>query len=444
MTQLFTGILRDLCPRFLPAGRGTRIYELHSQRAQQSRTSTSDAFRRDRTGASVLVTSDVSARGVDYPGVTRVIQVGIPSSTEQYVHRVGRTGRAGTKGRGDMVLLPWEIGFVTWQLTEIPLKPLTVNELKSQVDDLATKYDSDPAAFLADACATRKEGKTRSLFKDKKYRFADVSEHLSVAPQFAKLDAAVVERMRKLDEEPIQETFASLLGYYIGKSPELRMHNKGAIVQGCKDWTTQAMGLPVPPYISAAFLQRMGISDGRTKHFGKERRTHEWRSTGPHWTGRGSVKARQAREGARGAPTWARDGLDENEDDVGLRQDFGGPKDKFRDRKVYGNGFGTSRRDTESGDGFGSGRRDREDNSGSGSGWRDREDNGGFEPRRRERGDSGSFGSGGRGRRSGSGGSSFGESGRSGGGFSGFDRNRSFGGRGGSERGGSGFGSRQR
>ena len=38
----------------------------------------------------VLLTSDVSARGVDYPNVTHVIQIGLPDTADQYVHRVGR------------------------------------------------------------------------------------------------------------------------------------------------------------------------------------------------------------------------------------------------------------------------------------------------------------------------------------------------------------------
>ena len=43
----------------------------------------------------VMFTSDVSARGMDYPDVTSVIQVGQPADKAQYVHRLGRTARAG-------------------------------------------------------------------------------------------------------------------------------------------------------------------------------------------------------------------------------------------------------------------------------------------------------------------------------------------------------------
>ena len=102
---------------------------------QASRTRTSEAFRSQRSGAAILVSSDVSARGVDYPGVTRIIQIGISGSSEQYVHRIGRTGRAGTGGRGDLVLLPWEMGFLSTQLGDMPLKPLTVGDLSTANND---------------------------------------------------------------------------------------------------------------------------------------------------------------------------------------------------------------------------------------------------------------------------------------------------------------------
>ena len=59
-----------------------------------------------------FVTSDISARGVDYPGVSRVIQMGVPESGDMYVHRIGRTGRGDNKtGRGDLVLCYWGMGY---------------------------------------------------------------------------------------------------------------------------------------------------------------------------------------------------------------------------------------------------------------------------------------------------------------------------------------------
>jgi ATP-dependent RNA helicase MSS116 len=81
---------------------------------QPQRDKASAAFRAAAEG--VLFTSDVSARGVDYPDVTLVLQMGVPSSREQYIHRLGRTARAGKTGHGVLLLAPFEDGFVAREL----------------------------------------------------------------------------------------------------------------------------------------------------------------------------------------------------------------------------------------------------------------------------------------------------------------------------------------
>ncbi|KAJ3357165.1 hypothetical protein GGF32_001152 [Allomyces javanicus] len=94
------------------------LYEIHSRKSQDQRIKISDRFRRAKQG--ILFTSDVSARGVDYPGVNLVIQVGVPSSRDQYVHRIGRTGRAGKDGQAILLLAPFEKAFLD-DLIELPL-----------------------------------------------------------------------------------------------------------------------------------------------------------------------------------------------------------------------------------------------------------------------------------------------------------------------------------
>jgi ATP-dependent RNA helicase MSS116 len=81
---------------------GRRVFELHGKMHQRERSTISRRFR--NAGKGVLFTSDVSARGVDYPNVTHVIQIGAAESRETYIHRLGRTGRAGKKGQGLLVL----------------------------------------------------------------------------------------------------------------------------------------------------------------------------------------------------------------------------------------------------------------------------------------------------------------------------------------------------
>lgn len=87
------------------------VREIHSRKPQNYRTRVSEEFRKSK--GLILVTSDVSARGVDYPDVTLVIQLGLPADREQYIHRLGRTGRKGKEGQGVLLLAPWEEFFLS-------------------------------------------------------------------------------------------------------------------------------------------------------------------------------------------------------------------------------------------------------------------------------------------------------------------------------------------
>lgn len=306
MTQLFSTLLGQLVKTTLPAGTATRTYEIHSKRTQESRSSVSDAFRSDKSGASILITSDVSARGVDYPGVTRVIQVGIPGGTELYVHRVGRTGRAGTNGRGDLVLLPWEIGFVSWQLTDVPMKPLTFTELDSHVKELAKKYDEEPESFWK-GLKVAEHGEPQYDRSGRKALRLPTKYPQTLSSMVEETPTIVSALLDKLDESAVRETVGSMLGYYIAKSPELRVQ-KPVIVKGLMDWSVQALGLPQAPVFSQAFLERLGFSDGRTKHFGRApQRERRMDPRQPHWMGRGTRASREDEGEKRG---WDSEGGD--------------------------------------------------------------------------------------------------------------------------------------
>ena len=101
--------------------------------SQSARTRTSDAFRTS-PGNVVLFTSDVSARGVDYPGTTLVVQLGLPSSRETYVHRLGRTARAGLEGKGMLLLCEYEEPFLRNQLKGLPIKRVDLGPLPVPAD----------------------------------------------------------------------------------------------------------------------------------------------------------------------------------------------------------------------------------------------------------------------------------------------------------------------
>ncbi|MEP3246640.1 MAG: DEAD/DEAH box helicase [Sneathiella sp.] len=75
---------------------GVKADAIHGDKQQRHRERTLRAFKNGRF--SVLVATDVAARGIDVNGITHVINYDLPMEPENYVHRVGRTGRAGAKG----------------------------------------------------------------------------------------------------------------------------------------------------------------------------------------------------------------------------------------------------------------------------------------------------------------------------------------------------------
>jgi len=77
--------------------RSHKSNRIHGDRSQSQREAALLSFKQGHTN--VLVATDVAARGIDIDSVSHVINYDIPEAPEDYVHRIGRTGRAGNKGR---------------------------------------------------------------------------------------------------------------------------------------------------------------------------------------------------------------------------------------------------------------------------------------------------------------------------------------------------------
>lgn len=75
---------------------GIETAVIHGNKSQNARQRALSAFRDDKVN--VLVATDVAARGIDIDGVSHVINYDLPTEPESYVHRIGRTGRAGASG----------------------------------------------------------------------------------------------------------------------------------------------------------------------------------------------------------------------------------------------------------------------------------------------------------------------------------------------------------
>lgn len=75
---------------------GYPVTSIHGDRSQREREDALNSFRTGRTP--ILVATAVAARGLDIPNVKHVINFDLPSDIEEYVHRIGRTGRVGNLG----------------------------------------------------------------------------------------------------------------------------------------------------------------------------------------------------------------------------------------------------------------------------------------------------------------------------------------------------------
>jgi len=86
--------------------RGYDVEAIHGDISQSQRERTLNKFKKQKIN--ILVATDVAARGIDVDNLTHVINYSLPQDPESYVHRIGRTGRAGNKGTAITFITPSE------------------------------------------------------------------------------------------------------------------------------------------------------------------------------------------------------------------------------------------------------------------------------------------------------------------------------------------------
>ena len=154
---------------------------IHGDLDQSQRTKTLDGFRAG--DLKFLIASDVAARGLDVPSVSHVFNFDVPSHAEDYVHRIGRTGRAGRDGKAIMICVPRD------EKNLEDVERLVQKEIPRLANPLG---DENPAEAKAPAAKTVNEGKTT----DKPKRSRSRSRKTNDAP---KADDAVAT------DAPVQE-----------------------------------------------------------------------------------------------------------------------------------------------------------------------------------------------------------------------------------------------
>lgn len=231
LTDMLANMVQVMLPS-LPGSKNTQVFRIHSMLDQSKRSKISQRFRQCNNQPSIMFTSDVSARGVDYPSVTRVIQFGIPPSKEMYVHRVGRTGRRGRDGRADLVVMDFETAFVAFQLNDMPLETLHAASFAEEVDQLAQKNDHAPLPSLI----------------------------APIEPRLKMLEGELIPKAQShIQAETAQGVFSSLFGYYYSLRQMLRTSN-AHILESVQSLVQGLMGLSEKPTPTPAMRQMLGPS----------------------------------------------------------------------------------------------------------------------------------------------------------------------------------------
>lgn len=177
-----------------------RVYELQSRLSQPQRTRTTSEFKEAATG--IMFATDVIGRGMDFPNVTSVIQVGLPMNGEQYVHRVGRTARVDKDGRAVILLTRAESFFLTAN-RNLPIQPYeqSINTTNN---------------------------------------------------------TAALQVMSNIDEKTKQKAYSAYLGFMKGFMNKLKVNPEG-LVAIANELAIEAFGCPEPPPMQKTTIGKMGL-----------------------------------------------------------------------------------------------------------------------------------------------------------------------------------------
>jgi ATP-dependent RNA helicase RhlE len=152
----------DICAKSLKKY-GYDAAPIHGDLDQSQRTKTLESFRNGELR--ILVASDVAARGLDVPSVSHVFNFDVPGHAEDYVHRIGRTGRAGREGKAFTICNPRdEKAFEAVEAliqkeiprVENPVKP-EPRKARKPKEETAKKADEKPSVVEALELPTQQE-----------------------------------------------------------------------------------------------------------------------------------------------------------------------------------------------------------------------------------------------------------------------------------------------
>ena len=247
------------------------IVEMHARLSQEQRTRAADSFRRAKS--SIMLSSDVTARGMDFPNVTHVLQMGLPPTAEQYVHRIGRTARANREGEG-------------WLF----VNDLESREVRHRLKGLQLHMDDSLETIKVDMS-----------------REAQVSEHA------ATILTQVGEATKLVPRNVKVAAYMANLGMYAWYP------DKQTMVDVMNNRTKYGWGMATSPSVSATLVSKLGLRRVAGINVGFE-----------------ELPARQSSDGFGGGGRSSRGGFGDRRDGGSMRGGFGGRRDDGSSRGGFG------------------------------------------------------------------------------------------------------------
>lgn len=194
------------------------IYKLHGDLSQVERNNAYSRFRKDE--AAILISTDVSARGLDFPDVHWIVQYDPPADTKDYIHRVGRTARMGREGSSLLYLIPEEEGYVPYlknlglvmESRTVPPSHTTQLLIERFVEDNKTAFKLARAAYVSSVRAySTHTAATKHIFSLSNLHVGHLAKAYGLRDRPSELSGALKNQMKgkkkaQVVEKKIQQT----------------------------------------------------------------------------------------------------------------------------------------------------------------------------------------------------------------------------------------------
>jgi len=147
--------------------RGYDAEAIHGDISQSQRERTLDKFKKQTVN--ILIATDVAARGIDVINLTHVINYSLPQDPDSYVHRIGRTGRAGKEGTAITFITPSEYKKLMFikRIAKTDIKKSRIPQVKDIINSKKKKIYDDLAEILEDKIDSTYYNWAKNLLEDK-------------------------------------------------------------------------------------------------------------------------------------------------------------------------------------------------------------------------------------------------------------------------------------